>query len=297
MPGQARTLNFLLGTATVMVGDPEELWDLTPSQHSLGLVTKVSFQVEPTFVELSHGAPNRLVYSAQSGERSSLSVEAYEMSSQSMMYALGARPSTFFSSDAYPVTCGATTATFTHGSDISDQFPVGAWIAIQEIPPYHDKVHYAQLSAATSGNTLTFTGQPIKAGNQFSASARVMRVKEIPIGTINQGKTFVSVKIVGILPQNDSPIVLVMPKVRIVRGFQVSFQEGAFSRMNFEFLPHQLLPEDPMYSELGNALTTKVFVPKAFNGIPRRPENLLNNAQGQRIRLGGRGFIAIRSGA
>ena len=46
---------------------------------------------------------------------------------------------------------------------------------------------------------------------------------------------FHSMKVVGLLPEGSKPIVLLVPKVRVIRGFSLGFSTDDFQAMPFEF--------------------------------------------------------------
>ena len=46
MAGEARSINFAVGTATIMLGAPADLRNFTPTTHSIGLVKDVKVMAE-----------------------------------------------------------------------------------------------------------------------------------------------------------------------------------------------------------------------------------------------------------
>ena len=55
MAGEARSIDFLVGTATIMLGLPADLRDFRPETHSIGLVKNVKLMAEATYIELTPG--------------------------------------------------------------------------------------------------------------------------------------------------------------------------------------------------------------------------------------------------
>jgi hypothetical protein len=89
MAGEAKTNNFMLGTATVMLGPMDDVFDLTPANHSIGLVKNFQLQSQPTFADLTQGIKNTQVYSVHTGNDVRASMEVYEFTAQNLSYALG----------------------------------------------------------------------------------------------------------------------------------------------------------------------------------------------------------------
>ena len=50
MAGEARSIDFLVGTATIMLGLPADLRDFRPETHSIGLVKNVKLMAEATYI-------------------------------------------------------------------------------------------------------------------------------------------------------------------------------------------------------------------------------------------------------
>ena len=87
--GSAKTESFNLGAATVMIGPKEDVLDLTPEKHSIGLVKNFSFTSNDQYIDLTQGVRNSVVYSVKTGTEVSASMEVYEYTSKNLAYALG----------------------------------------------------------------------------------------------------------------------------------------------------------------------------------------------------------------
>ena len=261
--GMARTSTFMLGTATVMIGPQASLWDLRPDLHSIGLVKNFQITNEPQTVELTHGMRNTVVYSAMTANRVTAQCEVFEYTSKNLMYGLGLDGTSFVPySNEYPTNATltgntatpVTTATFIAATSLVSDFPNGAWISIQD-PAQPDTVHYARLSATTTTtgtaptitHTLTFAGYGLKTGNNFPTGSLIQRVNMVSIGSTQQ-QPFFAVKVVGLLPENNEPVGLLMPKIRIMRGFSLSFSTENFGNLPFQFQPYDLVTTDSFYS-------------------------------------------------
>ena len=89
MAGEARSIDFLVGTATIMLGLPADLRDFRPETHSIGLVKNVKLMAEATYIELTQGIRNSVVHSVKTGEPVRASAEVYEFNASNWSYALG----------------------------------------------------------------------------------------------------------------------------------------------------------------------------------------------------------------
>lgn len=87
--GSAKTELFNLGAATVMIGPKDEVLDLTPEKHSIGLVKNFTFSSNDQYIDLTQGVRNTVVYSVKTGSEVSASMEVYEYTSKNLAYALG----------------------------------------------------------------------------------------------------------------------------------------------------------------------------------------------------------------
>lgn len=87
--GSAKSEAFNLGTATVMIGPKEEVLDLTPEKHSIGLVKNFTFSSSDQYTDLTQGVRNTVVYSVKTGSEVTASMEVYEYTSKNLAYSLG----------------------------------------------------------------------------------------------------------------------------------------------------------------------------------------------------------------
>lgn len=258
MAGEALTSSFLLGSATVMLGKMAQLWDLTPASNSIGLVKNFTINTTPTFLDLTQGSKGEIVYSAMVSNAVKATCEVFEYTSQNIAYGLGLDGSTFvpqvsflLSSDAVG---GSTTATFSNPTNVSAYLPINAWIALQD--GTSDHVHYALLTVATSVtgtgpylHTVTFANQGLKTGNNFlvASGSTISIVNRMDLGS-PEDQLYYSAKIVTILPEADQPIGILLPKVRIIKGFSAMFATDHYGMMPFELQPLSLIPSDIFYA-------------------------------------------------
>jgi hypothetical protein len=251
MPGNAKTSKMLLSTATVMIGPLDKLHALNPVEHSIGLVKNVMLASDPQFTELTQGLTNDVVMSVKTNDGVRLSMEVYEFTLRNIAYAAGLDGSgvnydtmgATYTTSAAPagttVTCSTSVATF---------IATGDYIFIQN--DQSDVVHIAKVATVATTTITLATGFAIPAGAGFTANSRVGKVRRIDIG----GDTVqpeVSAKIVGLLPKQNEPVTILVPKLKITRGLSMSFSSDNFSNMPFEFTPYAQNMEDPMFGEYG----------------------------------------------
>jgi len=261
MAGEAKSNSFVLGSATVMIGAQSALWDLTPAANSIGLVKNFQMSAEPSYTELTQGVKNQIVYSVLTANPIRASMEVYEFTSKNLAYGLGLDGSalaavaavdslkTTITGNATPV----TTAKFDNAADKTAAYPSGAWVSFQDAGT--DRVHVAKLSAATTKtgagpyeHTLTFANHGFKAGDDMPAGSVISVVNRVDVGS-KADQPFFAAKIVSILPEGNKPIVILVPKLRITKGYNLNFATDNFGNMPFEFTPYELTSTDANYAE------------------------------------------------
>lgn len=246
---------FLLGEATLMLApysSPTSVFDLTPSAHSIGMVRNVSLSQESDQVELRKGVQQLLVDSKQSNVRVSLSAEVFEFNAQNLYYSLS-RANTAVAPKRGKLKNAITGPTATivvntnplpgeasTGISAVGDIPNGATLLIQVSGVGNDYVLPVRVTAVTTVATTDYTVTvAIPTGVTFPAGANVWVVNEIPVGSVAE-QDFFKVKVVGTLSNNERPVALVVPKVKISKGFQFSFDEGNYTSMPFELMPYFL---------------------------------------------------------
>lgn len=258
MAGEAKTSEFLLTTATLMLGPSADVFGLTPDAHSVGLVKNVQVTAETSFVELTQGIQAQIVASVNTGNSAKISAEVYEYTARNLAYGAYLDGSlTTFDQLTLTETLASTASAGTSialatgkGADYS----VGDYGTLQSITQ-PDKVHVFKV-ASKSTDTLTVTaGTAIPTGVSFTAADTVVRkVQSIKFGSVAAQPTY-GCKLVGLLPDSGQPVTLIFPKVKITKGIALAFQTDNFSNMPFEFTPYALLPADSHYSEFGSQKT------------------------------------------
>lgn len=89
MSGLARTNDFLLTSATLMVGPQAKAFDLNEAEHSLGLVKNVQVSAEQSFVDLPQGTQGLVVASVNTQNTVRISAEVYEYTARNLAYGAG----------------------------------------------------------------------------------------------------------------------------------------------------------------------------------------------------------------
>lgn len=247
--GLARTSRFMLGTATVMLGRPQDLHTLNSVEHSIGLVKNFRIQGTPGYTDLMQGVRGQKVFSVMTSNDVTASCEVYEYTSRNMTYALGLEGHGVTQTSTATATTAsalATAMTLTVSSIVG--FTNGDYI---EIDLGGDNVIVRRLSTAPATNTLTVG---IALGQAVPAGAVVRRLNIVNIGA-RDDQPFLAAKVTGLLA-DGSKVSLLCPKVRITNGFSVGFTTDNFDNMPFEFMFFDQVSTDPFFSE--------------FNGVQAR---------------------------
>ena len=59
---------------------------------------------------------------------------------------------------------------------------------------------------------------------------------------------YYSMKVVGVLPKDNRAVTIMFPKVKITKGFNVSFNNDNFGNLPIEITPYPLVSDDALYS-------------------------------------------------
>lgn len=250
--GSAKTENFMLGTACVMVGLPAELHDLNPLEHSLGLVKNFTLTSEPSYIELSQGVKGSIVHSTMTANPVRASMEVYEYTAANIAYSLGLNGAA-----KAPKTGSSTVSTVVPASPAQNTLSVVAATGFAandmimiEADTIENFVVRKIVSIATNTLTLDEDLPAIPSG------AKVTVVNGIDIGS-KEDQPFLSAKIAGKLA-NGAPAVVYLPKIRIINGFNLAFVTNDYGNLPFEFQIYDLVSTDPMYADFKNA-SARIF--------------------------------------
>jgi len=265
MAGEAHSLQFLLGSATVMVGAVDDLWQLRPETHSLGLVKNFQFSADPTYVDLSYRTGGAPIFSVRTALACKISMDVFEHTARNLQLALGNLPINVEpiskSYQLYEGADGLSYATFMSDTDDHADF-FGQWILIQGSQP--DVVHVAEVETAyVIGTgpfeiTVSFPGQPIQPGNDFPAGSMITCVNVLNVGTPSC-PAYLSAKVIGQSSGTAEPIGVIFPKVRIDRGFDIKFDATKYSSLPFSIKPFPLVASDINYTEFADLSVAKIF--------------------------------------
>lgn len=253
MPGLAKTTELMLGTATVMLGTQANLFDLTPVANSIGLVKNFSISSEPAYTELTQGVKNNLVHSVMTSNPVRASMEVFEYTAQNLDYSLGL--------DGASRVANTVTGTLSAASAGSDDqlvmqvgegasYTVGDFVRVRV--DTDDHVLIRKVTVITT-DTLT-VDKAINEVVPIDASVDVVNV--ISIGS-KVDQPFLSAKIVGKLA-NDQPIAILIPKVRITRGFTMQFGTDDYGNLPLEFTVFDLTSTDALFADFGTE-SAKIF--------------------------------------
>lgn len=258
MAGEARSIDFLVGTATIMLGLPADLRDFRPETHSIGLVKNVKLMAEATYIELTQGLRNSVVHSVKTGEPVRASAEVYEFNASNWSYALGfsgynvgipalnAGTATITTVEALVPSGGILApADVTGYNDFTlstvTNFAVGDYVLIQV--GYNDVVVPRRITTI-AGSVITVDA-PIK-NVAFPAGVTVNKCLVVPVGRKSE-QPFLAAKIVGNMADGRE-IAIEIPKLRITKGFDVTFQTSDYANMPFEFTVYDQIPADVQYA-------------------------------------------------
>jgi len=264
---------FVIGNATVMLAPySEDVFSLNPDEHSVGMVKAVTLEQQADQIMLKNGIQQLTVDTQKSNVNFTSTFEGYEFDARNLTYALGiagsvvkrlrgrltadaAADATTLTVESYPVANDPDSVI-----DAVGDIPEGATILLQN-PENPDEVYPVSVTAATvdaaPNYTVTTTAIPVAAPTGWT----VWVVNELETGSFEQDDYFCA-KIVGKLSANDEPIVVVIPKLKVTRGFNLSFSETDYSNMPFELSPIVMTKAEadakvitnPMYSGFHRAL-------------------------------------------
>lgn len=272
---------FSLSSATIMLGKAfvDDVFSLTPGTHSVGMVSETNITLDSSLNSLLNGVAQSEVDSKRTNVQSMITGNVFEMTAQNFMRAhamsgaaaavkrgrlgtalIGGATSVSITSDPIP---GEASSAITNLSDI----PSGSTILIQRPGGEDDYVFPTKTSAAATG-TGPFvlplgTDHAIPAGMSFPVGSYVWVVPPVPVGDIDADDLF-CVKITGVLSQFKRPLTYIAPKVRIVKGFGISYNETQYASMAWELKPQLMSVGEaasmPRLSEIGTRMSGRLYV-------------------------------------
>lgn len=247
MAGQATNNDFMLGVAELQIGPQADLFDLT-HEHSLGLVKNLTLNSDPTYVELTQGVKNTIVDSAQTNNATRITAEVYQFDSANVKYALGLDGSVGVVANAaltVQTAADADDLEVVVTGDVTATATAGKWLVIEQ----GDSFHVAKIasSALTTGNTtVTLTGYALPFA--ITTAARISLMNAITVGS-KEDQPYLSAKALGVLSNGDRWYMMV-PKLRVVRGFSMAFTTENYGNMPIELTPYEQTSEDVNYGKM-----------------------------------------------
>lgn len=251
--GVAKSNDFMLGTATIMLGAQEDMFNLT-EENSIGLVKNVEFKSTPTFVDLTQGVTNSLVYSVMNGNTTGITSEMYEYTPQNLAYGLSLDGSKIVRQTASS-TLALAVADPTAGAQTDEEFQLVAvtgFTAGDMVLVHSGKADNVMARRilevdAAAKTVMLDSGLPfgLKVGAKFE------KVNVLATGSTKTPE-FLSAKIVGELA-NGKIVVMLFPKVRVSSGLTMGFKTDNFGNVPFELKVFDLVNTDPHFAEFSVA--------------------------------------------
>ncbi|CAJ3204547.1 hypothetical protein DF044_01975 [Burkholderia contaminans] len=250
MAGEAKSEKFMLGSATVMIGPQADLFNLNPDEHSIGLVKNFTISGQPAYTELTQGVKNSVVYSVMTGNPVTATMEVFEHTSKNLAYGLGLDGSALTPSTV-KTTLNADVPANAAGADTlpvasAAGFAVGDWIQAV-VPGYSDRMLVAKVKTIDSTAKTLQVVSSQKFDYQLPNGTVVQKVNVVGIGS-KANQPFLAAKVVGNLADN-TPVALLIPKIRITGGFTLAFKTDAFGNLPYKFQPYDLVSTDPFYDD------------------------------------------------
>ena len=260
MQGSAKSNDFMLGSATLMLGPQADLFNLTDA-NSVGLVKNVTTKTTPGFVELTQGVRNSLVYSVMNSNAVGVMAEMYEYTAANLAYSLSLDGSTFVRqtaattlADVYaapvgPATVGLTAIELTAATGFADE----DYILIHT--GNDDNVMLRKIVGLTGTDATLDSGLPFA----LAAGAKIEKVNILAVGS-QENAPFLSCKIVGTLA-NGETVPMLFPKVRVKSGLSMAFKTDNFDHIPLELEIFDLVDSDPHFA---------LFQTVGANGTPAK---------------------------
>lgn len=252
MAGTALTDNFMLSTATVMIGPVTALHDLNPVDHSIGLVKNFQVSSEPAYTELTQGVKGTIVFSTLTSNPVRASMEVYEYTAKNLNFALGLDGTNVNALSVSTTTTGAVAA-----SPAVSVLPVTSATGITAgktllIDKNNDDDFVIRKVVSVASLNVT-VDKPLPA---LASGVTVYVVNVVDIGS-KADQPFLSAKVAGKLA-NGKHVVILFPKIRITKGFNMQFTSDNYGNMPFEFAIYDLVSTDDAYAYFGGA-SAKIF--------------------------------------
>lgn len=260
MSGEARSTNFMLGTATVMIGPRDKLNELNPVEHSLGLVKNFVCESSKESLDLGQGVQNTTVFTRATGSTTRATFEAYEYTPKNLAYALSLdggsvvdKPGTPRKSTAQSTNGGDGTHTLTTDTPATPQtIAVGDFVTLRE--PSTNNIYLAKVQQASPSLIVK-----VDVGNtkKFEAGTVIQACNVLAVGTSAEAEEYAA-KVVGQLA-DGTWVSLFFPRIRITSGMTMAFSTDNYGNQPFEFKPMQLVQGDKFYADYAGKMANLVI--------------------------------------
>lgn len=257
MNGEAKTDSFMLGSATVMVGKPEDLYDLNPTDHSLGLVKNFTVEATKGRTDLTQGRTNDIVFTMTTEANTRCTFEMYGYTEKNLAYALGLDGGELVTPTGEPhvvdadgsFSGGEVSLTLADGE--GQQLEVGHDVSIRSAVTDNIIVGTVKtVSGITTGTassaTVTIEIPDSNSTQAVKAGDFVSRVTVLGLGSTDVDRDY-AVKAIGQLA-NGKPVTYLMPKVRVTSGMTMAFGTSDFGNTAMEMSPLKVTSVDPYYT-------------------------------------------------
>ena len=252
--GTALGNGSVLNEATLMIGALGQALDLTEEKHSLGLFKNLAVSNEKTYAPLNQGVRQDTVHQTLTGDNWTISGNGYEYNPRTILYALGQAG---YSADptaarvklsvTAPAAEGASEITVDKATGVA----AGDWIVLQSTVGAADGLAYQVETVAANKITLDRPlVAPVVIGDKL--------VKSVLIQTNDtescSGANYYSADV------NCNPIVLIIPKLQITSGLNLTFGVSDYSNMAFQGTPMASTRRDASYALYKKHGDSKVFL-------------------------------------
>lgn len=271
---------FSLSSATILIGKAftDDVFSLIPSTHSVGMAQEVNVSVDSSLTELLNGVAQTAVDARRTNVSTSITGNVFEMTAKNFLIAqaqattgaivvkrgklasaaAAAAVSLSVTSDPIP---GEATSAITAVGDI----PSGSTILIQRAGAENDYV-FPTISSGVATGTGPFAipiagSYAIPAGMSFAINDSVWIVSPVGVGDITTDELY-CVKITGTLSNYNRPVTYIAPKVRVMKGFNLSYSETQYGSMPWELKPFLLSAGEATgrLAEIGTNRTGRIYV-------------------------------------
>ena len=242
MAGEAKTTQFAVGTATIMLGQMSDLMNLNAAAHSVGLAKNIVVTVDNTFLDLTQGVRNQLVYQVMTGQTTRVTAEVYEYTAKNLAYGLGL-DGTALAAQTANTTLAANINANANLAQLANAtgFAQNDWLILQP-DASSDEIQVRKISSLASSNATLSANVPIL----VPTGSLVKKVNLINVAGPDL-PAFLSMKLVGNLA-DGTPIAMLFPKIRVTKGFTVGFQTDNYGNLPFEIAAFAQVPSDPNYA-------------------------------------------------